>query len=220
MRDSKRHTNWGKQLFNLAIVVPLVIILSPLLVLIGFMVRMRMGTSVLFCQVRPGLHGKPFVMYKFRTMTNARNHEGKLLPDEQRLTSLGRVLRNTSLDELPQLINILKSEMNFVGPRPLASREYNRYSSEQRRRYDVLPGITGWAQIHGRNETTWEERLARDCWYVDHRSLKLDFRIILTTFKILLQGDGGLEKAESLGEYMGPGIEPKRKWEPYDQDSM
>jgi len=149
------------------------IVLFPFLLLIALAIRMKMGGPVLFRQMRPGLRGKPFYMYKFRTMTNKRNAAGELLPDEMRLTWLGHFLRTTSLDELPELFNVLKGEMSLVGPRPLLMQYMDRYTPEQARRHEVKPGITGWAQVNGRNAISWEEKFALDVWYVDNRSLAI-----------------------------------------------
>lgn len=161
------------------------IVLSPVLGLIAVQVRRRLGAPVLFRQVRPGLHGRPFEMIKFRTMRNVTDATGDLLPDAERLTSFGRWLRATSLDELPELWNVLKGDMSLVGPRPLLMEYLPLYSSEQARRHDVLPGITGWAQVHGRNAISWEEKFALDVWYVEHQSFSLDLRILyLTSYKI------------------------------------
>ena len=166
------------------------VLLAPLLGASALLVRLRLGAPVLFRQTRPGLHGRPFTLYKLRTMTDARGAQGDLLPSAQRLTPLGRWLRSTSLDELPELINVLAGDMSLVGPRPLLMRYLDRYSPEQARRHDVKPGITGWAQVHGRNALGWEERLALDCWYVDHRTLWLDIRILALTLLRVLQRDG------------------------------
>jgi len=163
---------------------------SPLLALVAIIVRMCLGAPVLFRQQRPGLHGKPFTLLKFRTMTEAKDAQGNLLPDAQRLTGLGRFLRSSSLDELPELWNVLRGDMSLVGPRPLLMEYLQRYTPEQARRHEVRPGITGWAQIHGRNAVDWERRLALDVWYVDHASAWLDLRILLRTFVQVLQRKG------------------------------
>ncbi len=156
----------------------------------ALVVRVGLGKPVLFRQLRPGLHGKPFMLLKFRTMTDGRDAAGALLPDDQRMTSLGRLLRRTSLDELPELINVLKGDMSMVGPRPLLMEYLPHYTPEQARRHEVRPGLTGWAAIHGRNATTWPERLAQDVWYVDHRTMALDCRILLRTVAKVVTQEG------------------------------
>jgi lipopolysaccharide/colanic/teichoic acid biosynthesis glycosyltransferase len=162
------------------------VLLSPLLVFIAIFAHLGMGRPVLFRQSRPGLHGKPFILYKFRTMKDARDKQGNILPDECRLTSFGRFLRKTSLDELPELINVIKGEMGLVGPRPLLMQYLDRYTAEQARRHEVRPGITGLAQISGRNALSWEEKFRLDVWYVDHYSFWLDLKILgMTVLKIL-----------------------------------
>ncbi|MGN7100561.1 sugar transferase [Ralstonia holmesii] len=167
----------------------LVLLAGPLLVLAVF-VRVKLGKPVLFSQVRPGKHGKPFRMVKFRTMTNERGPDGTLLPDADRLTRFGRFLRASSLDELPELWNVLKGDMSLVGPRPLLMDYLPLYSSEQARRHEVRPGVTGWAQVNGRNALSWEDRLSMDVWYVDHRSFALDIRILWLTVRKVLMRDG------------------------------
>lgn len=181
-----KYGDFGKRLLDLVLVIPAIILLMPVLALIALLVRLKLGSPILFRQQRPGLHGQPFTIYKFRTMTDARDAQGRLLPDADRLSPLGRFLRSTSLDELPELINVLKGEMSVVGPRPLLMRYLERYTPEQMRRHEVRPGITGWAQVNGRNAITWEERFRLDAWYVDHVSLGLDLKIILMTiWKVL-----------------------------------
>jgi len=157
---------------------------------LAWRVRRELGRPVLFRQVRPGLHGKPFMMYKFRTMTEERDAEGRLLPDEKRLTSFGAWLRSWSLDELPELFNVLKGDMSLVGPRPLLMEYLDRYTPEQFRRHEVKPGITGWAQINGRNAISWEEKFKLDVWYVDNWSLWLDMKIIALTFWKVIKREG------------------------------
>ena len=175
-----------KRAFDLVVSLLALILLSPLLGLLALLVRLRLGAPVLFRQLRPGLHGRPFTLYKFRTMTDARDAQGALLPDAERLTPLGRFLRSTSLDELPELFNVLKGEMSLVGPRPLLMEYLPRYTPEQLRRHEVRPGITGWAQVNGRNALSWEEKFALDVWYVEHHSFWLDLKIlVLTTGKII-----------------------------------
>ncbi len=161
----------------------------PLLVLV-WLVRRKLGSPVFFRQVRPGLHGKPFEMVKFRTMTSERGPDGQLLPDAMRLTPFGRFLRATSLDELPELWNVLKGDMSLVGPRPLLMEYLPLYTPEQVRRHEVRPGITGWAQVNGRNAISWEDKFQLDVWYVDHRSLWLDIKILWLTVKKVLVRDG------------------------------
>jgi lipopolysaccharide/colanic/teichoic acid biosynthesis glycosyltransferase len=162
----------------------------PFLVLIAIIVRFHFGSPVLFTQERLGFQGRPFFIRKFRTMTNALDANGKLLPDAERLTAVGRFLRATSLDELPELINVFRGEMSLVGPRPLYSHYRDRYTKEQFRRHEALPGITGWAQIKGRNVLSWEQKFAFDVWYVDHQSLELDLKILALTFLKLFTRDG------------------------------
>ena len=159
-------------------------------VLLAWLVRRKLGSPVLFTQVRPGLHGKPFKMVKFRSMTDERGVDGELLSDEQRLTSFGKWLRATSLDELPELWNVLKGEMSLVGPRPLLLEYLPLYSSEQTRRHEVRPGITGWAQVNGRNAISWEDKFKLDIWYVNNQSLWLDIRILWLTVKKVLVREG------------------------------
>jgi lipopolysaccharide/colanic/teichoic acid biosynthesis glycosyltransferase len=171
-------------------VIPGLVVLLPLMGILALLVRLRLGTPILFCQVRPGLYGKPFTIFKFRTMTDARDAEGNLLPDEHRLTPLGRFLRRTSLDELPELINVIKGDMSLVGPRPLLMQYLPYYTERERLRNSVKPGITGWAQINGRNYTPWDERLAMDVWYVENWSIRLDLRILVMTVFKVIEGEG------------------------------
>lgn len=179
-----------KRLFDLiASAFGLLILAVPLAVL-AWLVRRKLGSPVFFSQVRPGLHGKPFRMVKFRTMTDARDTSGSLLPDAQRLTSFGRFLRASSLDELPELWNVLRGEMSLVGPRPLLMEYLPLYSPEQARRHEVRPGITGWAQVNGRNAISWEDKFKLDVWYVDNSSLLLDIKILWLTVKKVLVRDG------------------------------
>lgn len=166
------------------------LVLSPMLAVIVLIVRTKLGSPILFKQMRTGLHGDPFITYKFRTMTDARDEKGNLLPDVDRLTSLGRFLRSTSLDELPELFNVIKGEMSLVGPRPLLMQYLDRYTPEQARRHEVKPGITGWAQINGRNALTWEKKFKLDVWYVDNQSLWLDIKIILMTLVKVFKREG------------------------------
>jgi sugar transferase EpsL len=180
------------------------IVLSPFLVITAIAVWVRLGRPIIFKQMRPGLNGKPFYMYKFRTMTNEKDQQGNLLPDEQRLTRLGRFLRSASLDELPELFNVLKGDMSLVGPRPLLMQYLDRYTSEQVRRHEVKPGITGWAQVNGRNAITWEEKFALDVWYVDNWSLWLDMKILFLTLVKVLKREGINAPGEaSMREFIG-----------------
>jgi len=189
-----------KRLFDLAIAVPSVFFLSPLFMLIGILVRMKIGSPVVFRQVRPGLHGRSFVIYKFRTMTDERDEDGNLLPDGERLTSLGRFLRKTSMDELPELFNVIKGDMSIVGPRPLLMQYLDRYTPEQSRRHEVKPGITGWAQVNGRNAISWEDKFKLDVWYVDNWSFWLDVKIVLMTVWKVLRREGISQKGEATME--------------------
>lgn len=170
-----------KRLFDLLLTIPGTLVILPFLLVLALLVRIFHGSPLFFTQVRPGRHGKPFKMYKFRTMTDARDSAGNLLPDHERLTPLGRFLRATSLDEFPELINVLKGDMSLVGPRPLLMEYLPRYSPEQNRRHEVKPGMTGWAQINGRNAISWDEKFMLDVWYVDNWSLWLDIRILAIT---------------------------------------
>lgn len=165
-------------------------VLAPVLLIIVLLIRLKLGSPVLFRQVRPGLHAKPFVMIKFRTMRDAVDKHGNPLPDDQRMTRLGHILRVTSLDELPELWNVLKGDMSLVGPRPLLMEYLPLYSPEQYRRHEVRPGVTGWAQVNGRNALSWEDKFKLDVWYVDHQSLWLDLKILWLTVKKVLVRDG------------------------------
>ena len=180
------------------------IILSPILILLFLLVWVFLGWPVLFSQARPGLHGRIFKLYKFRSMRDLRGADGSLLPDEQRLTSFGRFLRSSSLDELPELFNVLKGEMSLVGPRPLLIAYLERYTPEQARRHEALPGLTGWAQVNGRNALTWEEKFALDVWYVDHRSFWLDIRILfMTLLKVFKREAINTPGSATSPEFMG-----------------
>lgn len=179
-----------KRILDLVLTIPALMVLSPVLGSIGLLVRCKLGSWVLFRQQRPGLHGRPFTIYKFRTMVDARDAQGNLLPDQHRLTPFGRFLRSTSLDELPELFNVLKGDMSLVGPRPLLMQYLDRYTPEQMRRHDVKPGITGWAQVNGRNALTWEQKFALDIWYVDNQSFWLDLKIIALTVWTILKREG------------------------------
>jgi lipopolysaccharide/colanic/teichoic acid biosynthesis glycosyltransferase len=193
-----------KRLFDLLASAIGLLILAVPLALLAWQVRRELGSPVLFTQVRPGLHGKPFRMVKFRTMTDARDASGALLPDALRLTPFGRFLRASSLDELPELWNVLRGEMSLVGPRPLLMEYLPLYSPEQARRHDVRPGITGWAQVNGRNAISWTDKFALDVWYIDNRSLWLDVRILwLTVRKVLLRDDISAAGEATMPEFNG-----------------
>jgi len=193
-----------KRLFDVVVSACALLVLAlPLLVVI-WMVRRKLGSPVFFTQVRPGMHGKPFKMVKFRSMTSERGTDGELLPDAVRLTPFGRFLRSTSLDELPELWNVLKGDMSLVGPRPLLMEYLPLYSPEQARRHEVRPGITGWAQVNGRNAISWEDKFKLDVWYVDHCSLWLDIKILWLTVKKVLVREGISAAAEAtMGKFTG-----------------
>jgi sugar transferase EpsL len=194
----------SKRILDLTLTIPGLLVLLPLMGTLAVWVRVVHGKPVLFKQVRPGYRSVLFPVYKFRTMTDARDPSGNLRPDEERLTRLGSFLRATSLDELPELFNVLSGQMSLVGPRPLFKQYLERYSKEQARRHEVLPGITGWAQVNGRNALTWDEKFKLDVWYVDHWSLGLDLKILLTTIWKVIKREGisqpGYATAE---EFMG-----------------
>ncbi len=193
-----------KRLFDVVVSACALLVLAlPLLVVI-WMVRRKLGSPVFFTQVRPGMHGKPFKMVKFRSMTSERGTDGELLPDAVRLTPFGRFLRSTSLDELPELWNVLKGDMSLVGPRPLLMEYLPLYSPEQARRHEVRPGITGWAQVNGRNALDWEAKFKLDVWYVDHCSLWLDIKILWLTVKKVLVREGISAAGEAtMGKFTG-----------------
>lgn len=195
---------WLKRSFDLLAGAALIVVLSPVLAAIAIAVRLKLGAPVLFTQVRPGLHGRPFTIYKFRTMLDARDQHGQFLPDEVRLTRFGRLLRSSSLDELPELINVLKGDMSLVGPRPLIMAYLDRYTPEQARRMEMLPGITGLAQVSGRNATAWEDRFRLDVEYVDTWSFGLDLVILLRTVKAVLTRQGvSAEGHATMPEFTG-----------------
>ena len=179
-----------KRIFDLAITIPLAVILAVPALVVACLVRMRLGSPVLFRQQRPGRDGRIFTMFKFRTMTDGRDASGKLLPDADRLPPFGRWLRASSLDELPELINVIRGDMSLVGPRPLLPEYLPLYSPEQARRHEVRPGITGWAQVNGRNAISWEEKFDYDVWYVDNQSLLLDLKILFMTVGRVLGREG------------------------------
>lgn len=193
-----------KRVFDFTIAICALVLLAPLLALIAVVIRIKLGAPVLFSQRRPGLGGQIFTLWKFRTMTDETDSSGRLLTDAERLTSLGRWLRSTSLDELPELWNVLLGDMSLVGPRPLLVRYLNRYTCKESRRHEVRPGLTGLAQIKGRNHTAWERRLRYDVWYVDHRTFWLDLKIILETALLVIRRDG----IHAVGEATMPEFRP------------
>ncbi len=212
MTTKKRANSW---LYRISLVIKvigdrsmaalLLLLFSPILVVVAILVRQRMGSPIVFTQERPGKNGRTFTVYKFRTMTGDCDAQGELLSDEERLIPLGQFFRKASLDELPQLVNVLLGDMSFVGPRPLLVRYLERYNSEQARRHDVLPGITGWAQVNGRNALSWDEKFRFDIWYVDNWSLWLDFKILLLTVKKVFIREGISQTGSNIGmeEFMG-----------------
>ncbi|WP_334148937.1 sugar transferase [Hyphomicrobium sp.] len=193
-----------KRVFDVVVAAAALAVLSPFIAMIALLVRWKLGSPVLFRQLRPGKDARPFKMLKFRTMTDTRDGEGRLLPDAERLTPFGRFLRSTSLDELPELWNVLKGEMSLVGPRPLLMEYLPYYSAEQARRHDVRPGLTGWAQINGRNALSWEEKFALDIWYVDNQSFWLDLNIlVLTPGKVFNRSGISAEGEATMPRYTG-----------------
>jgi lipopolysaccharide/colanic/teichoic acid biosynthesis glycosyltransferase len=193
-----------KRLLDFVAALTALLLLWPLMLAVAVALMLTTGRPALFTQERPGLHGRIFKIYKFRSMTDARDAEGNLLPDAERLTPVGRFIRKTSLDELPQLFNVLKGELSLVGPRPLLVRYLPRYTPDQARRHDVMPGITGWAQVNGRNAISWEEKFALDVWYVDHWSLGLDLKILALTVAKVFRREGISAAGEAtVTEFMG-----------------
>jgi lipopolysaccharide/colanic/teichoic acid biosynthesis glycosyltransferase len=199
-RGSGWWPGWPKRAVDFVGAAVGVIVLAPLLAVTALAVWLALGRPVIFAQRRPGWHARPFTLYKFRTMSDARAADGRLLPDRERLTRLGRLLRRTSVDELPELVNVIKGDMSLVGPRPLLMEYLPRYTREQARRHEVRPGITGWAQLNGRNTLPWEERFALDVWYVDHQSCRLDARILLLTVWRALAQTGVSQPGEGTEE--------------------
>jgi lipopolysaccharide/colanic/teichoic acid biosynthesis glycosyltransferase len=193
-----------KRAFDIVFSAGWLIGFAPLLLVVAILVRLKLGSPVLFVQERPGLRGRPFRMVKFRTMTDERGLDGELLPDEQRLTPFGKFLRSSTLDEFPEMWNVLTGEMSVVGPRPLLMRYVPRYSPFQARRMELKPGVTGWAQVNGRNSLTWEEKFALDVWYIDHRSFLLDMKIVVMTFfKVLARTGINSDKVVTMEEFQG-----------------
>lgn len=193
-----------KRLFDIVLSLILIILFLPLYIIVFLLIFIKMGQPILFRQKRPGKDGKIFEIYKFRTMTNEKDENGKLLPDEQRLVGIGRFIRSTSLDELPQILNVLKGEMSFVGPRPLLVEYLPLYNKTQKRRHDVKPGITGWAQVNGRNAISWEQKFEYDLWYVDNQSFWLDMKILWLTFlKVVKRSDISSNSSATMEKFMG-----------------
>jgi sugar transferase EpsL len=193
-----------KPLLEKTLVALGLILISPILLIVAILVRTNLGSPILFSQERPGYQGNPFKMYKFRTMTDQRDPEGQLLPDVDRLTPFGKLLRSTSLDELPELLNVLKGEMSLIGPRPLLMRYLDRYTPTQARRHEVKPGITGWAQVNGRNAIDWEKKFELDVWYVDNLSFFLDCKILFLTFQKVFKKEGISQTGQAtMQEFMG-----------------
>jgi lipopolysaccharide/colanic/teichoic acid biosynthesis glycosyltransferase len=191
----------AKRLSDILVSTLVSLLLSPLLGVLAMLVRLKLGSPVLFRQQRPGLNGRPFTLIKFRTMNDKRDDQGSLLPDAERLTKFGKFLRASSLDELPELWNVLKGEMSLVGPRPLLMQYLPLYTPEQARRHEVRPGITGWAQVNGRNALTWEEKFALDVWYVDNHTLWLDVKIIFRTLRKIVKRDGINQEGQATVQY-------------------
>ena len=199
-RKNTFYARYGKRLFDLALTIPGIIAISPVLIVIALLVRVKLGRPVLFKQERPGLNGQPFTIYKFRTMTDELDEDGKLLPDKDRLTRFGRFLRSTSLDELPELFNVIKGEMSLVGPRPLLTEYLLLYNDFQYRRHEFRPGITGWAQVMGRNALCWEDKFDLDVWYVENSSLGLDIKILAMTILKILKREGISQPGHATAE--------------------
>ena len=205
------YRRFGKRILDVILAGSAFIVLMPVISVVALLVRTRLGAPVLFSQVRPGKDARPFRMVKFRTMTNARDSAGQLLPDEVRLTRFGQFLRSTSLDELPELWNVLLGHMSLVGPRPLLMQYLPLYSEEQSRRHEALPGLTGWAQVNGRNRTSWDDRFAQDVWYVENLSLGLDLKILLRTVLKVVRRDGvAADGHATMPYFQGNDVEERR----------
>lgn len=193
-----------KRLFDLIVSISALIIFFPVLVAVAIAIHKKMGGGIFFIQRRPGLYGRPFNIIKFKTMSDARDANGNLLPDSERLSRFGRILRSTSLDELPELINVIFGDMSLVGPRPLLMQYMDRYTPEQARRHEVPPGITGWAQVNGRNAISWEDKFKLDVWYVDNHNLRLDIKILFMTVARVFKRDGISQPGQATAqEFMG-----------------
>ena len=199
------YRSYGKRTVDLGVAISGLLLFLPLLALVAILVRLKLGSPVVFRHQRAGLRGRPFTLYKFRSMTNERDGEGRLLPDAQRLSPFGRFLRSSSLDELPELINVLSGDMSMVGPRPLLLEYLDRYTAEQARRHETRSGITGWAQVNGRNTTTWERRFALDVHYVDHISLAFDLKIMILTVWKILRREGINQPGQATMKNFGSG---------------
>ena len=193
-----------KSIFDKILALFLIILFLPIYIVIALLIQLKMGSPIFFRQQRPGLHEQIFGIFKFRTMTNEKDENGELLPDDQRLVGVGKFIRSASLDELPQIFNVLKGDMSFVGPRPLLIEYLDLYSDEQKRRHDVKPGITGWAQVNGRNAISWEQKFEYDVWYVEHQSFWLDIKILWLTFlKVLKRTDISSDTAVTMEKFEG-----------------
>ena len=193
-----------KTIFDKTLALFLIILFLPSYVVVALLIQLKMGSPILFRQKRPGHHEQIFGIYKFRTMTNEKDKNGELLPDDQRLVGIGKAIRNLSLDELPQIFNVLKGDMSFVGPRPLLIEYLDRYNDEQKRRHDVKPGITGWAQVNGRNAISWEQKFEYDVWYVDNQSFWLDMKILWLTFlKVVNRSDISSDTSATMEKFEG-----------------
>jgi sugar transferase EpsL len=197
---SNAYRRFGKRVFDIALTVLALPLLLPIIATLALVVRIKLGSPVLFKQERLGLGGRNFFIKKFRTMTDRRDMRGNLLPDAERLTKLGRLLRATSLDELPELMNVVRGEMSLVGPRPLYAHYRDRYTPEQFRRHEALPGVTGWAQVNGRNAVSWEQKFEMDVWYVEHQSFLLDVKIIALTFLKIVKREGISQPGHATAE--------------------
>lgn len=198
------YKNFFKPLMDRAFALFLILMFSPIILIVALMIRVKLGSPIVFTQERPGLNGRIFKIYKFRTMSDERDEKGELMPDEVRLKGFGKMVRKTSLDELPQLFNVLKGEMSFVGPRPLLVEYLPLYTKEQNRRHEVRPGITGWAQVNGRNTISWEEKFKLDVYYVDHLSFMLDFKILcLTVEKVINRKDINSKTSVTMEKFQG-----------------
>jgi len=193
-----------KRLFDIIVALVLIVLFLPVYLIVSILILVKMGSPIFFRQKRPGKDGKIFEIYKFRTMTNEKDGRGELLPDELRLVGIGKFIRSTSLDELPQIFNVLKGDMSFVGPRPLLVEYLPLYNERQKKRHDVKPGITGWAQVNGRNAISWEEKFEYDVWYVEHQSFLLDMKILWMTFlKVVRRSDISSQSSVTMEKFRG-----------------